>query len=297
LASKQGDQLGVVNRPDCVGRFFMELLSAPVALLVPSDPGFDHRLYTEHTIRTRDGIPGKGFFVAPPEVQAQEQLLNARAFLSNDGLRTMMTEQSMPGETAIDNLRDSVREGAPLGKLGSDFTNVVAAIDEVSLYTYRRFVRPLRAVNVNAYTMVCHLEQAPNPSSRVTLADERDALGLPRLKLNWQFGELERHTFTRLCELIGAAAGASGLGRVRLLDPDPATGFPTGTRGAWHQMGTTRMSTDPRNGVVDANCRLHDVENLYVAGGAVFPTSGYTNPTLTIVAMAARLADHLRNLA
>jgi choline dehydrogenase-like flavoprotein len=62
-------------------------------------------------------------------------------------------------------------------------------------------------------------------------------------------------------------------------------------------MGTTRMSTDPRNGVVDANCRLHDVENLYVAGGAVFPTSGYTNPTLTIVAMAARLADHLRNLA
>jgi choline dehydrogenase-like flavoprotein len=82
-----------------------------------------------------------------------------------------------------------------------------------------------------------------------------------------------------------------------MLALDPETGYPPGTRGAWHQMGTTRMSAEPRNGVVDTNCRLHDVENLYVAGSAVFPTSGYTNPTLTIVAMAARLADHLRNPA
>jgi choline dehydrogenase-like flavoprotein len=189
-------------------------------------------------------------------------MLNARAFVVDDGQRTMTREQSEIGEAAVDGLRDDIRDGASFGKLGQGIVDLIADMDEVSLFTYRRYIRPLGAVN--AYSLMCHLEQAPNPSSRVTLGEERDALGLPRLQLNWQFGEIERHTFTRLCELIGEACGEVGLGRVRMLALDPETGYPPGTRGAWHQMGTTRMSAEPRNGVVDTNCRLHDVENRSV---------------------------------
>jgi choline dehydrogenase-like flavoprotein len=71
--------------------------------------------------------------------------------------------------------------------------------------------------------------------------------------------------------------------------------WPTSVRGARHHMGTTRMHADPRRGVVDADCRVHGIANLYVAGSSVFPTSGAANPTLTIVALALRLAGHLQN--
>ena len=66
--------------------------------------------------------------------------------------------------------------------------------------------------------------------------------------------------------------------------------------GIYHQLGTARMHRDPSGGVVDSDCRVHTVPNLYVAGGAVFPTGGYANPTLTIVALSLRLADHLKHL-
>jgi choline dehydrogenase-like flavoprotein len=89
--------------------------------------------------------------------------------------------------------------------------------------------------------------------------------------------------------------GRAGIGRARLVEQS-ANGWWTGTRGAWHQMGTTRMHSDPTQGVVDANCRVHGIDNLYMAGGSVFSTAGSANPTLTMVALAARLAEHLKGL-
>ena len=91
-----------------------------------------------------------------------------------------------------------------------------------------------------------------------------------------------------------------GLGRVQLMDwlldgDDDA--WPNHLSGGWHHMGTTRMHEDPKQGVVDANCKVHGIANLFVAGGAVYPTGGAVNPTLTVVAMALRLSDHLKNKA
>jgi choline dehydrogenase-like flavoprotein len=97
--------------------------------------------------------------------------------------------------------------------------------------------------------------------------------------------------------VIGAELRRLGLAE---LGPDPAEpwdGWPATLAGGWAAMGTTRMSADPRRGVVDANGRLHGLANLYATGGSVFPTGGYVNPTLTIVALAARLAAHLREEA
>ena len=133
-----------------------------------------------------------------------------------------------------------------------------------------------------------HCEQAPNPASRVTLTSDRDRFGTPTPCLDWRVGEPEQRSARRLLQLLDGVLRRQGLGE--MIEADDMLQFGD----AAHPMGTTRMSGDPRTGVVDANCRLHGVGNLYVAGSSVFSTGGYANPTLTIVALALRLAEHLR---
>lgn len=138
-----------------------------------------------------------------------------------------------------------------------------------------------------------NIEQAPNPASRVSLSKQRDALGQRRLVLDWRLGEIERRTYRRAQELVALEFGRLGIGRVHA-KPLPEPGWPADMVGSRHHMGTTRMSDDPKTGVVDVDCRVHGMSNLYIAGSSVFPTSGYANPTLTIVALALRLGDQLR---
>lgn len=138
-----------------------------------------------------------------------------------------------------------------------------------------------------------NIEQAPNPTSRVMLSQERDALGQNRLILFWRLSEIDRQTYRQAQELTALEFGRLGIGRVNI-KPLPDNGWPQGMLGSRHHLGTTRMSDDPKTGVVDAACRVHGLSNLYIAGSSVFPTSGYANPTLTIVALALRLADELR---
>lgn len=138
-----------------------------------------------------------------------------------------------------------------------------------------------------------NIEQTPNPASRVTLSQKRDALGQNRLVLDWRLNEIERRTYRRAQEMVALEFGRLGIGRVNA-KPLPDVGWPNDMVGSRHHLGTTRMSDDPSTGVVDATCRVHGVANLYIAGSSVFPTSGYANPTLTIVALALRLGDELR---
>lgn len=143
-------------------------------------------------------------------------------------------------------------------------------------------------------------EQPPRPYNRVVLSDRVDAFGIPRTDLHWSLDEFDRRTPQVAAELLGAELAARGIGRIRL---DPwvrgLEGFPADDEiGGNHHMGGTRMSRDPRRGVVDADCRVHGIGNLYVGGSSVFPSAGFANPTLTIVQLALRLADHLaRGLA
>lgn len=138
-----------------------------------------------------------------------------------------------------------------------------------------------------------NIEQAPNPASRVTLSHDRDALGQNRLVLNWQLSEIEKRTYRNAQASVALEFGRLGIGRVNS-KPLPAHGWPDDMVGSRHHLGTTRMSDNPKLGVVDATCRVHGMSNLYIAGSSVFPTSGYANPTLTIVALALRLSDELR---
>ena len=130
------------------------------------------------------------------------------------------------------------------------------------------------------------------------LSSEKDELGMPRANLRWRFTKLDKRSIRVFYELLGQELGRAGLGRVKmmdwLLDGDDDS-WPNILAGGWHHMGTARMHEDPKQGVVDANCKVHGLANLFVAGGAVYPTGGAVNPTLTVVAVALRLSDHLKN--
>lgn len=149
-----------------------------------------------------------------------------------------------------------------------------------------------------AYGLTTIIEQEPNPASRVVLSQEKDALGVPRADLDWKMVTIDKRTVTEAAKLLGQQVGASGIGRVRLpkyMFDDKDEKIPDSyVSGCWHHIGTTRMSENPKNGVVDADCKLHSVNNLYIAGSSCFTTGGCVNPTYTVVALSLRLSDHLK---
>ena len=147
-------------------------------------------------------------------------------------------------------------------------------------------------------TLSTRIEQSPNPDSRVTLSREMDSLGVPKVKLHWKLLDLDRHTIRTSNLELGKELGRQSLGRLQLQtwQLDDSQPWPENLEGGFHHMGIARMSASAKTGVVNQHCTLHNLPNLHLAGSAVFPTSGVANPTLTIVALAAKLADHIKRL-
>jgi choline dehydrogenase-like flavoprotein len=146
-------------------------------------------------------------------------------------------------------------------------------------------------------SLAARAEPVPNPENRVTLLEERDALGMRRVRVAWDFSDLDLRSHERGMQIVAEELGRAGLARLKVVMPLGSAEKPLGTtHGAAHHMGTTRMHSDPKQGVVDANCRVHGLANLFVAGSSVFPTFGLANPTLTLIALALRTAGHLRDL-
>jgi choline dehydrogenase-like flavoprotein len=158
----------------------------------------------------------------------------------------------------------------------------------------RRYPSVIVAPRAGAFSLDLHAEQAANPQSRVTLSHERDGLGMQKLIVDWRCLEIDRHTLRAALTALSEDFGQSRCARLR---HDPAELNTLIEReGAYggHHIGTARMAASPRDGVVDEDCRVFGMHNLFLAGSAVFPTSSQANPTLTIVALALRLADHLK---
>lgn len=169
-----------------------------------------------------------------------------------------------------------------------------------SMSLTRKLAEAIGAFECNAAgKLKIESEQALNPESRVRLTDSIDRFGLRRVALDWRLSEPDLRTIRTAAVECGRVFAKLDVARVKLADwlLDPATDFPvTGKQqinGGNHHMCTTRMSSDPRQGVVDANCCIHGMENFYLGGSSVFATGGCSNPTYTIVQLALRLADHL----
>ena len=133
----------------------------------------------------------------------------------------------------------------------------------------------------------------PNPKSRVLLGPETDPFGVPRLVVQWQMRDSELAWICKAYRVLEAAVGKSGLGVLRLDSDLPGSVAKALVPQGGHHIGTVRMDADPQTGVVDQNGQLWGTHGLFVTGAAIFPTSGFANPTLAAVALAFRLAEHL----
>jgi choline dehydrogenase-like flavoprotein len=141
---------------------------------------------------------------------------------------------------------------------------------------------------------MCDVEQDPDPDSRITLSDDTDVLGMPRARIDWRISELQKHTIVRFAQHASWAFSSLGqqlslLEHIRDGQVDVAQ-----LRDVAHPSGTTRIADSALRGVVDGTCQVHGVERLYIAGTSVFPTQGHVNPTLTLVAVAIRVADQIK---
>lgn len=137
------------------------------------------------------------------------------------------------------------------------------------------------------------VEAAPNRDSRVTLSRSRDRLGMPRVKVAWRLDPLVQRTFDRTFALVAEELRAGGVAQIQLDAPLEGREWPSSLEGTWHHMGTTRMHDSPREGVVDRHGKVHGIDNLHIAGSSVFPSVGANFPTITITALALRMAERL----
>lgn len=192
-------------------------------------------------------------------------------------------------------LDDETQQELQLPNLGI----VMPRVGSLSLGDYglglKRQLESLLQSNIQHYWVTARVENTPNPDSRISLTNALDGYGVPRVALDWRVNAFDAQALRRLCDLLGSLVGQAG-GRMNIDYQIRAGKHPPGSHQS-HHLGTTRMSEDAGQGVVNSDLLCHDLANLYVAGSSVFPTFGFANPTLTIVALSLRLADHLRRRA
>ncbi|MEM8613706.1 MAG: GMC family oxidoreductase [Cyanobacteria bacterium P01_H01_bin.105] len=286
LASNQVCPAGLGNQHDLVGRFFQDHLDCYSAEIVTDSPRQLQRLYSWH--RRRDSFYYPKIPLAET-VQREKQVLNAIGDLvfqssPDDGLFVL---QSLLGK--VQPSTETARR-VQLKALIRDFPGLV-----FNAYQYG-VLRHSPVSNRSRILLRCHSEQSPNPASRITLSDEKDVLGMPRAQLDWRLTDSCRETIHEFTKVVADEFSCLGLGEVKVFDW-VSKAEEQWTENIWdtyHHMGTTRMADNSKTGVVDRNCQVHGVEGLYVVSSSVFPTSGSSNPTLTILALAMRLVDRLK---
>lgn len=307
---------GLGNDKDLVGRYFMDHPSGKLGTLFTDAP--------DPLTRPYDRSGGKGPVPSFPELCLSEQAVQTHQLLSAR-VRPVAVEAPAPkGVQALRDLKNALRPGAQDESMalegmtragrsckdrdGQETAKPAEGIGKLGLRVgiggwdiAQAALRKLAGkptVKSDHVDVIGYFEQAPNPDSRVTLGDEVDALGQRKICVDWRLTELDWRTYRTAAGLFGAELANSCGGRFQL-EPwlREGTGAAPELRGTAHHLGTTRMSDDPHSGVVDRQCRVHGVDNLYVVGSSVFPTGGWAFPTFTIVALSMRLAEHLRMIA
>jgi choline dehydrogenase-like flavoprotein len=282
LVSRDSQPAGIGNGRDLVGRSFMEHPDVAAGYLIPN-PELDRtafRLYQRQGVG--ENLMVEAMFRLSDSTLRRERLLNAVLRL-RPTYRSGMTAAVQSAQVVRRSLHFGV---ATPGLARHALRSAIGAPQILRHYATWRSGRPPEVFGIDAMA-----EQAPTMSSRVRLAQRRDRLGVPKTVLDWRLTSLDWDSIRRTMEIFGDAVRKAGVGSV--VSTVGVDGQPPAVFGNWHHLGTTRMNPDPSRGVVDKNCRVHDMANLYIAGGSVFPTGGYANPSLTIVALSLRLADHL----
>ena len=315
LASNDVHPGGIGNTHDNVGRYLMDHPCSTVGTFAAADAGQPAKRFGFFAVtRNRRAYMYLHGLALTPEIQREEGLLNASIFFVPDlapddpweAFKRLIRRESPEFR------KDIARVGSGMGilirALGLKFVQNQRVPDWLRNFIVNMAIRmipnlvaedfvskglphKLKGLRIKAVT-----EQVPDHESRVTLSDNKDAFGIPQAKIDWRISNLERTTLLRISELARDAIVTSGMPAPVFADWINARRIEDAVIiDMAHSVGTTRMSLDPKFGVVDQDCKVHGLDNLYVSGGSVFPTAGHTNPTLMFVAFAIRLADHLNS--
>ena len=309
LQSRGNQKNGLGNQHDVVGRYFMDHPFVAGGTLVPENRSIFNSMAL-YDIRQVNKVSVMGKYTLTPEVIRREKLLNMSAILipkNEEPVKNMQrSEATASAKILLSALRRKKLPQNALRHLG----NVISNVEDIAVDLYRsKIKRPEMPPDIGnggwssstgndqrytKFEVASQTEQTPDPNNRVTLSDQLDRFGRPLPKLTNRWSETDIAN-VKVSQLVFTHEFAkAGLGQLYFewKDDRPAVYSPS----THHNMGTTRMNNDPKQGVVDSNCKVHGISNLFVAGSSVFPTGGYANPTLTIVALAIRLADHLKLL-
>ncbi|MFT3975116.1 MAG: GMC oxidoreductase [Amaricoccus sp.] len=265
---------GIGNQNDLVGRYFCDRPAVATANLLLAQPAEDEAQY----------------FTPTATFSAQNQLARCAVTIEPRRVAPITNEVKLLARTAGCLTPEVAHLVARLR--GGKSPCVFGGLAEFGIHQDPEN-HPVAVVGVS-------MEQQLNRDSRVRLCERRDSFGMRRVLLDWQLTDGDYHTMRAVTLAFGAHVAEQGIGRLKLRDwiaedaPSlPAIGTGNGMIAGRQHMCTTRMSVDARAGVVDPDCKVHGMTNLYISGSSVFPTPGLPKPTLTIVQLALRLGDHL----
>lgn len=316
LLSQQHQVNGLGNQHDLVGRFLMDHPLVRSGMLIPPNRQMIQslNLYDAHWV---NGTMVLAKPVLTEETMRQEQLLNINTAIfprssiyQFNPLRMVFPKGKRFRSSAVDSaqtLMKAAKQKRLPEHLPQHIAKILGGLDDVAFYWWRKDMRILHPYGLDAggwsrladkeqkfgcFEVFHVTEQAPDPNNRVTLGTERDRLGSPKMQIYWRWNDIDLRSAQRAQDIFVEEFARVGLGRLRLeRDRDvPHIILPS----IHHHMGTTRMHNNPQYGVVDANCRIHDVSNVFIASSSVFTTGGYANSTLTIIALAIRIADRVK---
>jgi choline dehydrogenase-like flavoprotein len=305
---------GIGNSADLVGRFYMSHLTGVVSKIAMAEPRPVLRSEFE---KDQAGVYCRRRFALTPFAQTTHQVGNAIAMLHRPPIGSAIHRDPLfSAAFLVRSYLDVASQGSPgaalarlransqvrrehwkvLAETRADSISAVARTFRDRYLGKRRLPSVLAPPSAAEQHIMYYTEHAPNPDSRVVLADERDAFGLLRITVLPAFSDVDAETIIELHRLLAERFDKTGFGSVEFNEPrlrEYVRDYPRHFNSQAHHLGTTRMSLEPADGVVDLNCEVYNVRGLFVMGSSVFPTGGHANPTLTIVALSARLAEHL----
>jgi len=296
-----GGERAIGNQHGLVGRFFMEHPHTRAGFWLPTDT--DQELLLKEVKLFGEAL-GEPWFRVRDDAAAENKLGNMAIALNPVPESEVRRVRSMGRSSQATRALRKLKARASSRSLESGSLDLMKAVlrgsPEIAGALFRRVswalgerFRGADREDRTSFRIDVMCEQTPNPESRVTLSRHLDPIGMPRAALNWAVADRDFDALTQLSILVADLVQSRAIGRFAV----PFERSTAPINWGFHHMGTTRMHSDPTQGVVDEFGRVHEMENLYVAGSSVFPTSGVSNPTLTAVALSLRLADHIAEKA
>lgn len=325
LASPDHQGRAIGDHSGHLGRWYMghvegvianlRLLGSPRATIFGYERDLDgtyvrRRLTFTKEFQQRESLPNIVSWIANPELADHRHrsgdlslaYLALRSpigrMLASDALRLSLTGEDVPGSPYAGAIRSPLHQ-----HLGNILRQPAATTRFALGFGAKRFLARHRRVPgffaysaSNVYPLAYHGEHIPQRESRVILAEERDRLGMPKLRIDVRFSQSDVDGVVRAHEYWDAYLHRIGRGRLEYLGKDVAEMAWKRLGAGFHQSGTTRMSVRAADGVVDPDLVVHGMRNLSVASSSTFVTSSQANSTFMIVLLALRLADHLRTV-